>query len=98
MFLELTIIGFAWSFKMGWCFGGVIWALGWSMIMMSLLLRLPLAMIAAVGIGMIVLHNLFGGILFKSSTTRLRLRRECSVERSPKSVLDCNKMPSSMTG
>jgi len=24
--LELTIIGFAWSFKFGWAFGGVIWA------------------------------------------------------------------------
>jgi uncharacterized membrane protein len=60
--LELTIIGFAWSFKFGWAFGGVIWALGWSMVIMSVLVRLPLKWIATIGIGMIALHNLADGI------------------------------------
>lgn len=60
--LEVTLIEFAWSFKPGWAFGGVIWALGWSMVMMAFLVRLPLAGIAAFGIGMMVLHHLTDGL------------------------------------
>lgn len=37
----------------------VLWALGWSMIVLALLVYLPLRAIAAIGIGLIVVHNLF---------------------------------------
>lgn len=62
IFLEMTVIAFAWSFNFTWRFGGVIWALGWSMLLMALLVRLPLILIAIFGIGIITLHNLLDGI------------------------------------
>jgi len=59
--LELTIIGFAWSFT-GFRFGGVIWVLGWSMVLMSLIVRLPFRWIATFGIATMALHHLTDGI------------------------------------
>lgn len=56
--LELTVIAFAWSFMPSWRFGGVIWALGWSMVAMALIVRLPLKVIAAFGVTTIVFHQL----------------------------------------
>ena len=60
--LELTVVGFAWSFLPGWSFGGVIWALGWSMVILSLLVRLPVRWIAVVSVATILLHNLLDPI------------------------------------
>lgn len=57
VFLEMTVIGFSWSFKLGFNFGGVIWALGWSMVIMSLIVRLPLLWITVFGVGMMTLHH-----------------------------------------
>jgi uncharacterized membrane protein len=59
--LELTIIDFAWGF-VPWAHAGVIWILGWSMIAMALIVRLPLRWIAALGLGMIATHNLLDRI------------------------------------
>jgi uncharacterized membrane protein len=56
--LELTVIGFAWTFIPGQSYGGVIWALGWCMVLMSLLVRLPVKWVGFIGIAMIFLHNL----------------------------------------
>ena len=56
--LELTVLGFVWTFIPGWSFGGVIWALGWSMVALSLLARLPVRWLAAIALGTIFLHNL----------------------------------------
>src|SRR6266699_2995676 len=50
--LELTIIDFAWGF-VPWAHAGVIWILGWSMVAMAFLVRLPLRWIAVLGLGMI---------------------------------------------
>jgi uncharacterized membrane protein len=55
--LELTVIDFAWGF-VPWAQAGVIWILGWSMVMMALIVRLPVRWIAALGLGMIATHNL----------------------------------------
>ena len=55
--LELTIVDFAWTFQ-PWAAGGVIWILGWSMVCMALIVRLPLRWIAVFGVGMIATHNL----------------------------------------
>jgi uncharacterized membrane protein len=59
--LELTIIDFAWGF-VPWAHAGVIWVLGWSMVAMALLVRLPLRWIAVLGLGMIATHNLLDPI------------------------------------
>jgi uncharacterized membrane protein len=59
--LELTVIDFAWGF-VPWAQGGVIWGLGWSMVVMALIVRLPTRWIAALGLGMIATHNLLDRI------------------------------------
>jgi uncharacterized membrane protein len=60
--LELTVIGFAWTFSPGWSWAGVIWALGWSMVIMAALVRLPLGWIAGIGVTMILAHDLLTGL------------------------------------
>jgi uncharacterized membrane protein len=59
--LELTVIDFAWGF-VPWAQAGVIWMLGWSMVTMALIVRLPVRWIAALGLGMIATHNLLDRI------------------------------------
>jgi uncharacterized membrane protein len=62
--LEVTVVNAEWL--MGWSlsnlFGQVIWALGWSMVVLAALVRLPLPAIAAFGWGMIALHDLTNGV------------------------------------
>lgn len=62
--LELTIIRFAWMFNFDYSFlfVQVIWAIGWSMVVLSGLVFLPRVVIAAVALGMILLHNAFDGV------------------------------------
>jgi uncharacterized membrane protein len=55
--LEFTVVGFAWTF-VPWGAAGVIWILGWSMVCMALIVRLPVRWIAVFGVGMIATHNL----------------------------------------
>jgi uncharacterized membrane protein len=59
--LEITIVDFSWTFK-PWAAGGVIWILGWSMVLMAGIVRLPLRWVAAFGVVMIATHNLLDGI------------------------------------
>ena len=59
--LELTVVDFAWGF-VPWAHAGVIWILGWSMVAMSLLVRLPLRWIATLGLVMVATHNLLDAI------------------------------------
>ncbi len=59
--LELTIIDFAWGF-VPWVQAGVIWVLGWSMVVMALIVWLPMRWIAVLGVGMIATHNLLDPI------------------------------------
>jgi len=59
--LELTVVDFAWGF-VPWAHAGVIWILGWSMVAMALIVRLPVRWIAALGVGMIASHNLLDRI------------------------------------
>jgi uncharacterized membrane protein len=56
--LELTIVGFAWSFNPGYSVAGVIWCLGWAMIFVGALSLARPAVALGVGAAMIVLHNL----------------------------------------
>ena len=62
VFLELTVIGFAWSFMLSYGLAGVIWALGWSMVAMALIVRLPVRWIAILGVTMVAVHNLLDRI------------------------------------
>src|SRR5215469_10709787 len=55
--LEFTIVDFAWGF-VPWAHAGVIWILGWSMIVMAAIVWLPTRWIATLGVGMIATHNL----------------------------------------
>ena len=64
--LELTLLRFAWTFNADWAhftFAGVIWAIGWSMVLMAALVRLPLAAVGAFGVLVVALHDLLGGML-----------------------------------
>ena len=58
--LELTVLRFAWTFNFDYShymLAGVIWSLGWCMVLMSAIIFLPLRAIAGLGVGIIVLHN-----------------------------------------
>lgn len=59
--LELTVLRFAWTFNgdiANYNMAGVIWALGWSMVVLAILTKLPISAIAAIGIAIIAGHNL----------------------------------------
>jgi len=60
--LELTVIGFGWQFTPGLVFLQVIWAIGWSMVLLSALTRLPAKAILAIGVVIIAGHNLLDGV------------------------------------
>jgi uncharacterized membrane protein len=61
--LELTVIGYAWSFSIPYMFFlQVIWAIGGSMIALAGLLWLPRTVVLGCGIVIIVGHNLLDGI------------------------------------
>src|SRR5689334_18165064 len=58
--LELTVLRFAWTFNFDYAhyaLAGVIWAIGWCMILMAGLVYLPLAAIGTIGVAIIALHN-----------------------------------------
>ena len=59
--LEFTVVRFSLYFNLDYIFFGmaeVIWALGVSMMVLAVLLHGPLRLTAAIGVGIIVLHNL----------------------------------------
>jgi uncharacterized membrane protein len=60
--LELTVMGFAWSFVPGYSFAGVIWALGWSMVVLAALVRLPTGWSAVFGVVVVTLHHLLDSV------------------------------------
>jgi hypothetical protein len=64
--LELTVMRFAWTFNTdvaSYNLAGVIWVIGWCMILMSLLVHLPLAVVGAIGVAIIVGHNALDFVL-----------------------------------
>jgi uncharacterized membrane protein len=62
--LEFTLVRFGWAFRFQTpvLVGQVIWALGWSMILLAGLVYLPTVAVACFGIAMITLHNLLDGL------------------------------------
>ncbi len=62
--LELTIIRVSWTFNFDFSqyeLAGVIWVIGWCMIIMAGLVKLPVRVIAAIGLIIIFGHNLLDG-------------------------------------
>jgi uncharacterized membrane protein len=60
--LELTILRIAWTFNVeftGYNMAGVIWVIGWCMVALALLVRLPLTAVAVCGVVVIAAHNVF---------------------------------------
>ncbi|CAN5569337.1 DUF1624 domain-containing protein [soil metagenome] len=67
--LELTIVQFAWFFDYDYKYGsgaGVIWAIGWSMVALAVLVFLPTWAMTLFGVVMIATHNLFDGVRSES--------------------------------
>jgi uncharacterized membrane protein len=58
VFLELTLIGLAWNFSLDFLFLQVIWAIGWSMVVLAALVWLPTPAVLAIGLGIVAGHNL----------------------------------------
>jgi uncharacterized membrane protein len=59
--LELTVIRVSWTFNFdfgGYLLAGVIWVIGWCMILMAPLVKLPVKAVGTIGIAIIALHNL----------------------------------------
>ncbi len=66
VFLELTVVRLAWTFNLDFAryeMAGVIWAIGWCMILLAGLVKLPLGAIAAIGVAIIAGHNLLDSSL-----------------------------------
>jgi uncharacterized membrane protein len=70
IFLELTVlrvvIMFNFDFKVMAAFLQVIWAIGWSMIVLAGLIHLPVGAVASIGLVMIVAHNALDGVTVTS--------------------------------
>ncbi|HYQ86938.1 MAG TPA: heparan-alpha-glucosaminide N-acetyltransferase domain-containing protein [Bacteroidota bacterium] len=61
VFLELTFLRVSWTFNFDFAhyeMAGVIWALGWCMILLAGLVRLPFSVIGVLGLVIIAGHNL----------------------------------------
>jgi uncharacterized membrane protein len=70
VFIELTLLRVAWTFNFDFAhyeMAGVIWAIGWCMILLAGLVKLPLRVIAGLGLAIIAGHNLMdphlGGLI-----------------------------------
>jgi len=67
--LELTIIRVAWTFNVdfaSYLLAGVIWVIGWCMILMAALVKLRPRTIGIIGVAIIVLHNAVMGPLINA--------------------------------
>ncbi len=62
IFVEFTIVGYAWTFVFPFGMFGVIWALGASMVIMAVAARLPIRWLGALAGLMIVGHDLLDRI------------------------------------
>jgi uncharacterized membrane protein len=65
IFLEVVVVRcFGWQFNFDYHLTllNVLWALGWAMITLSVLVHLPASVVAAFGVVMIATHNLFDSV------------------------------------
>lgn len=69
IFLELTVIRVSWTFNLdfaNYMLAGVIWVIGWCMIIMAPMVRMQPRTLGIVGVAIIVLHNLVMGPLINA--------------------------------
>jgi uncharacterized membrane protein len=69
VFVEVVVLHVLVWFNLDFSFVGplqVIWAIGWSMVVLAALVHLPLTAVAVIGVGMIALHNMLDGITDQS--------------------------------
>jgi uncharacterized membrane protein len=62
--LEITLVRLGWSFNFHYgreFGGGVIWAIGWSMVLLSGLVFLPTSAVTVFGVALVAFHNLMDG-------------------------------------
>jgi uncharacterized membrane protein len=58
--LELTILRLSWTFNFDYAhyiLAGVIWMIGWSMILLAAAVRLPVRVVGMIGLATVALHN-----------------------------------------
>lgn len=63
--LELTVVrclGWTFNFDYSHIMAGVLWAIGWSMVVLALLIHLDVRAVAAIGVLIITAHNLFDDV------------------------------------
>jgi uncharacterized membrane protein len=72
IFLELLVNNFLWRFDINYGFIHlqVIWAIGFSMICLSILIYLPKNILLAIGIILVAGHNLLDGIIMEGSSLK----------------------------
>ena len=61
VFLELTLLRLAWTFNFDFAhyeMAGVLWAIGWSMILLAGLAKLPVLVVGSIGLVIVAGHNL----------------------------------------
>ncbi|HUQ82712.1 MAG TPA: heparan-alpha-glucosaminide N-acetyltransferase domain-containing protein [Gemmatimonadaceae bacterium] len=66
--LELTVLRFGWTFNVDYghyMLAGVIWGIGWCMILMAGLVFLPVAAVTTIGVAIIALHNVTDAYAFQ---------------------------------
>lgn len=62
MLLEVTLLGFFWSFQPGWWWFGVIWSLGAAFVLMAGLVYAPRWIVLGIGMGIIALGPVLSGV------------------------------------
>jgi uncharacterized membrane protein len=64
IFLELVVCRFFWQFNVDYQFTvlTVLWAIGWSMVVLAALVYLPSGLVGALGAAMILLHDVADGV------------------------------------
>jgi uncharacterized membrane protein len=62
--IEVTVVSFGWSFDLGLHFIvlQVIWVIGWSMVVLAVVVHLPTPAVGAFGVAMIAAHNILDKI------------------------------------
>ena len=66
--LELTVLRLSWTFNLDFAhyeMAGVLWVIGWCMILMAGLVKLPLSVSATLGVIIIAAHNLMDSHLWQ---------------------------------
>ena len=72
--LELTLLRFGWTFNFDYAsftFAGVIWVIGWSMIVLAALVHLPPRAVATIGLAIVFGHNAFGSLFYRGDVSWL---------------------------